>query len=137
MVAQLIAHGTDTLTPAQLDGLACVVCGSDEGPMVPVDVINGCQVFAHPLCVESSSDTTAPVTLVIGPVSTPEERDDVNSIAADFNALSGATGQRAWMLTIVATPGAVVLLLPGWRDCPSAAADAMTAEVLGAEIFEL
>ncbi|MFI7148429.1 DUF6907 domain-containing protein [Nonomuraea sp. NPDC050022] len=40
-----------TLNAAQLDGLACVTCGSDDQPMKPVDVRDGVQVFE---CAEHS-----------------------------------------------------------------------------------
>jgi len=43
-----------TLTPAQLDGTACVVCGIDylvePIPHVPVGIVDGGQVFACTTC---------------------------------------------------------------------------------------
>ncbi|WP_217169619.1 hypothetical protein [Streptomyces sp. AC512_CC834] len=39
------------LTPAQADGIACIRCGSDDGPMTPVGTRDGIQVFAcTPAC---------------------------------------------------------------------------------------
>lgn len=45
-----------TLTPAQLDGLACITCGRDDQPMKPVEVRNGVQVFE---CVDHDQPLTA------------------------------------------------------------------------------
>ncbi len=36
---------TKALSTAQLDGRACIVCGAERGPMVPITVIIGCQTF--------------------------------------------------------------------------------------------
>lgn len=33
------------LNDAQRDGLACIVCGRDDRPMIPVRHLNGCQIF--------------------------------------------------------------------------------------------
>lgn len=37
---------TESLTADQLDGIACVHCGSTDRPMTPVDVHAGVQLFA-------------------------------------------------------------------------------------------
>ena len=41
----------------QLDGLACVGCGTTHGPMRPVGTVDGCQVFAHDGCDERGEVT--------------------------------------------------------------------------------
>lgn len=50
-----VAFATDNLSAAQLDGLACVVCGIDTATPgwrgVPVGMVDGCQVFACSSCV--------------------------------------------------------------------------------------
>ena len=45
------------LTPDQLDGLACVGCGSLHGAMRPVGTVDGGQVFAHDGCDEGGDLT--------------------------------------------------------------------------------
>ena len=44
---------------SRLDGRACVVCGSEHGPMVPVEHGPRGQVFAHEACVDSEGDARA------------------------------------------------------------------------------
>jgi hypothetical protein len=48
------------LNDAQLDGLACVVCGIDTATPgwrgVPVGMVDGCQVFACAPCVRPAAD---------------------------------------------------------------------------------
>lgn len=44
-----------SLTAAQLDGRACLHCGTDDGAMGPIGWIGGCQVFAHAACAEGRS----------------------------------------------------------------------------------
>lgn len=39
---------TPPLTAAQRDGLHCVRCGRGSGHMVPIGVLDGVQLFAHP-----------------------------------------------------------------------------------------
>lgn len=44
-------------TPAQLDGQACIRCGRDDTPMVPVGHVGGVQVFAcTPTCPPPKKD---------------------------------------------------------------------------------
>lgn len=38
------------LTPAQLDGRACIGCGRTDGAMVPAGRLEGVQLFAHYSC---------------------------------------------------------------------------------------
>lgn len=40
----------DTLSDDQRDGRACVTCGRDDRPMVPVGHLNGVQIFACTAC---------------------------------------------------------------------------------------
>ncbi|MGW1541037.1 hypothetical protein ACWCPM_12510 [Streptomyces sp. NPDC002309] len=69
------------LTPAQLDGIACLVCADEEGAMVPVGVVDGCQVFAHPACVDGMDDGTPGVALVVGAADTPADRKALRALA--------------------------------------------------------
>ncbi|MEV7378343.1 hypothetical protein [Streptomyces lydicus] len=85
---------TATLTPAQLDGVACIMCGGEDGVMVPVGEVDGCQIFAHPMCMamdeaEAGPRPVALITpaakfLLVGPVSTAEERDDLTALGFDL-----------------------------------------------------
>ncbi|MFF0837483.1 hypothetical protein ACFYWF_31610 [Streptomyces sp. NPDC003344] len=69
------------LTTAQLDGVACVVCAGEDGAMVPVDVVDGCQVFAHRACLPTEpADDPAPV-LVVGSVATPADVERLRHVA--------------------------------------------------------
>ncbi len=43
-----LAHARGKLTAAQRDGLHCVRCGRGSGHMVPIGVLDGVQLFAHP-----------------------------------------------------------------------------------------
>ncbi|MGW1270727.1 hypothetical protein [Streptomyces sp. NPDC002491] len=73
-----------TLTPAQLDGIACVVCADESGPMIPVDVIDGGQVFAHRSCAaEGSAPKPASVLLVVGKAETEADVADLMALAYD------------------------------------------------------
>ncbi|WP_086772405.1 hypothetical protein [Streptomyces bobili] len=69
-------------TPAQLSGVACIVCADESGPVIPVDVVDGCQVFAHRPCV----DGTAPARntlLVVGNTDTADDLADLVAFAYD------------------------------------------------------
>jgi hypothetical protein len=53
-------HRTFTPCPLaldQLDGIACLDCGSAHGTMRPVGSLDGCQVFAHDCCDEKCKPT--------------------------------------------------------------------------------
>jgi hypothetical protein len=45
------------VAPDQLDGLACLGCGSPHGTMSPVGSMDGCQVFAYDGCDERGKPT--------------------------------------------------------------------------------
>ncbi|WP_103538627.1 MULTISPECIES: hypothetical protein [unclassified Streptomyces] len=82
------------LSPAQLDGAACVVCAGEDGEMIPVGHVDGGQVFAHPECGKAPLH---PNTLLItGPCSTPAEIADLTAVAFDVTDQLGVN-------TIVAT----------------------------------
>ncbi|MFF4779383.1 hypothetical protein ACFY05_41870 [Microtetraspora fusca] len=51
----------DLLTPAQRDGLACIRCGDETAPMVPVGHVDGVQVFE--CTTHSAEDLPAAVPL--------------------------------------------------------------------------
>ncbi|MYV64564.1 hypothetical protein GT043_01000 [Streptomyces sp. SID2131] len=61
---------TPTLTPAQADGVACITCADESGYMVPVDMLDGVQLFQHPSC--AAGGVTNGVIAVIGDCSSPE-----------------------------------------------------------------
>lgn len=76
----MLAHlNLSNLTPAQLDGVACVVCHGEDGAMIPVGVVDGGQVFAHKPCVGDRE----PVALVIGSTTTDVDLDDLRALAHD------------------------------------------------------
>ncbi|MFF8898106.1 hypothetical protein ACF082_11565 [Streptomyces lydicus] len=85
---------TASLTPAQLDGVACIMCGGEDGVMIPVGEVDDCQVFAHPMCMamdeaEAGPRPVALITpaakfLLVGPVDTAEERDDLTALGFDL-----------------------------------------------------
>lgn len=54
----------EPMTEAQLDGRACVRCGRDKAPMVPVGTIDGCQVFG---CEDAIACAAAAEQLPPGP----------------------------------------------------------------------
>lgn len=56
------------LDARQRDGLACVVCAGDRGPMVPATVLNGCQTFVHVGCVSGFREAGRSVQAVIDDV---------------------------------------------------------------------
>ncbi|MCX4825112.1 hypothetical protein OG883_35680 [Streptomyces sp. NBC_01142] len=84
MYATITIPGVDilTLTPAQLDGIACVVCEGEDGAMVPVGTVDGCQVFAHVGCAERPTTNTGPV-LIVGACQSDAERSDLYAFAFD------------------------------------------------------
>lgn len=58
-------HGWEKLNESQRDGRACVRCGGEDGAMSPIGILDGRQLFAHPMttirggahcCVRSSSE---------------------------------------------------------------------------------
>ena len=61
-----VAFDAAKLTPEQLDGTACVLCGAEHtehnGPSIPVGVASGGQVFACSMCVDPV-DTPAAATV--------------------------------------------------------------------------
>lgn len=40
----------DRLSDEQRDGSACIRCGRDDRPMVPVGILDGVQIFACTIC---------------------------------------------------------------------------------------
>ncbi|WP_432159008.1 hypothetical protein [Streptomyces sp. bgisy153] len=117
------------LTPAQLDGIACLVCAVEDGPMVPVGVVNGCQVFAHRVCVDRPAH--AGMILVVGST-TPDDYADVRAFAADV-------ADRLRFPAVVAvgrdydpTEYEGVVLADGWERSPASAglgAEALLSDV--------
>ncbi|MFF2716090.1 hypothetical protein [Streptomyces sp. NPDC058011] len=94
MVARVAPLHFGNLTPAQLDGVACVVCAGEDGEMIPAGHVDGCQVFVHPGCdVRPLHPNTV---LVTGPCSTPAEIADLTAHAFDVTDQLGVN-------TIVAT----------------------------------
>ncbi|WP_406864009.1 hypothetical protein ABZO31_27690 [Streptomyces sp. HUAS MG47] len=69
-----------TLTPAQRDGVACLVCAEEDGCMTPAGFVDGCQVFAHPHCLDGHTNG---FVAVIGDTSTPEALDETRAFALD------------------------------------------------------
>ncbi len=62
------------LTPAQADGLACIHCGREDGPMVPAGTVNGTQVFrCSPACPtdDTAREHTEPAGLLTEAEVTP------------------------------------------------------------------
>jgi hypothetical protein len=83
MLAQNTILVGATLTPAQRDGVACVVCGGEDGAMVPVGTVDGCQVFAHRGCVSDGEPVSESVILVVGDASTIVALEDLTAFASD------------------------------------------------------
>ncbi|WP_329177122.1 hypothetical protein OG754_26740 [Streptomyces decoyicus] len=63
--------------------------------MIPVGEVDGCQIFAHPLCVamdDEAATSVPPVApipavtkfLLVGPVDTAAERDDLTALGFDL-----------------------------------------------------
>jgi hypothetical protein len=53
------------LTPAQADGLACIHCGREDGPMAPAGTVNGTQVFrCSPACPTEDTAREHPAGLL-------------------------------------------------------------------------
>jgi hypothetical protein len=79
----MFAHVTipTNLTPAQADGRACIVCGGEDGPMIPVATVDGCQVFAHPGCLEERTHDAR--VFVVGASSTVDDFQNLNGQAFD------------------------------------------------------
>ncbi|MGY4928019.1 hypothetical protein, partial [Streptomyces sp. 900105755] len=75
------------LSPAQLDGISCVVCDAQDGAMIPVGVVDGGQVFAHRPCVDEPGIRPA---LCIAPVDTPA---DVKALRAFAHQVAHETGR--------------------------------------------
>lgn len=133
MVAQLTIPGIDVanLTPAQLSGLACLICDGFDGPMIPVGTVDGCQLFAHKYCAAQPVDEPAPANaiIVIGPVGTDAERDCLTASAFDVCDQLGRP-------TVVATSddidvrdfAAVVICGPALSDPLSVVGTAMVLE---------
>lgn len=82
-------YSARSLTLAMLEGVACVECGEQRGSMVPVDVVDNGQVFAHPECVRDAGPAT-PHVLVIGLAGTPADvaklRDFARAVAIQVGA---------------------------------------------------
>lgn len=111
-----------SLTPAQLDGTACVICSDEDGAMIPVDVIEGGQVFAHRSCVNEPAPSAAPVVLVVGNTSTADHLADLTAFACDV-------ADRLRFPTVVATGRdydptefEAVVLADGWSETFESAA---------------
>lgn len=68
------------LTPAMLAGIACVLCGDERAPMVPVGHVDGGQVFACSVHVEDAPYTRGPA-LVLAPIDTPSQRKTARNFA--------------------------------------------------------
>ncbi|MFI1436330.1 hypothetical protein [Streptomyces lydicus] len=90
-----VANPAATLTPAQLEGIACIMCGGEEGAMVPVGEVDGCQIFAHQMCMAMDEAEAGPLPvaspipaatkfLLVGPVDTADERDDLTALGFDL-----------------------------------------------------
>ncbi|MER6343762.1 hypothetical protein ACWC10_00390 [Streptomyces sp. NPDC001595] len=119
------------LTPAQLDGIACIVCNEEDGAMVPVGTVDGCQVFAHRACISETSRTV----LVVGNTTTSDALADAFAFACDV-------ADRLRFPTVVAThrdynPGdyEAVVLADGWAT--SFASAALAAEALHTDVCVL
>ncbi|MET7756799.1 hypothetical protein ABZT27_19170 [Streptomyces sp. NPDC005389] len=82
MVAQTASPRLDvtTLTPAQRDGVSCVVCDNDRGCMVPVGASDGVQLFEHPSCAAGGPQEAI---LVVGNTATPDGLTTVTALAYD------------------------------------------------------
>ncbi|MFB7236000.1 hypothetical protein ACFCXK_14600 [Streptomyces sp. NPDC056269] len=83
MVAHTLSPRIDvaTLTPAQRDGVACAVCADERGQMIPVGILEGGQLFAHPSCM--AGGITEDCIIVIGDVTSPEALDETTAFASD------------------------------------------------------
>ncbi|MFF1764789.1 hypothetical protein [Streptomyces sp. NPDC058249] len=122
-----------TLTPAQLDGIACVVCGDEERPMRPVGAVDGCQVFACPPCVDGPTADVAPVVLVVGDASTPVALEDLTAFAFDVADRLGVPARVAVGRAYDVTDYAGVALADNWLDDVSSVV--LGIEAQGADMF--
>ncbi len=121
--------GADNLTPAQLDGIACVICAEETGPTVPVGMVDGCQIFAHRRCMEPSPKSPTSRILVLGPCADEDERRDLRMSAFDVTDQLGFPAVIATSLDIDVRAFAAVVLDQDYLSD-------VTAAVLWAEAAE-
>ncbi|MEU2116168.1 hypothetical protein ABZ567_11025 [Streptomyces sp. NPDC016459] len=106
-----------TLTPAQRDGVACAVCAGERGYMVPVDMLDGIQLFAHASCVSDAvRQDAAGVVLVVGDASTPDALDDLTMAASDVADRMGMFARVAVGRQYNVADYESVVLVDGWMN---------------------
>ncbi|MFI6897591.1 hypothetical protein ACIBM4_26105 [Streptomyces sp. NPDC050256] len=130
----MFAHlNLSNLTAAMLHGVACVVCAYEDGDMIPVGHFDGGhfdggQLFAHEICT-AQPVAGMPTVLVIGPVTSDDERADLTSLASDvtdqlgFPTIIGTTAD-----VDVRNFAAVVVCGPALHDAESVIATPMILE---------
>lgn len=99
-----VPFGAGGLSPAQIDGAACVRCGRSDGPMRPVGMLDGGQLFA------CTSHDQAP------PVEQPGTRPDVSGVAGLAETLARLAG----------VPPLLVCVAEEWADNARAYRDPCT-----------
>ncbi|GLV73454.1 hypothetical protein ACH4VS_05100 [Streptomyces hygroscopicus] len=120
----------DNLTPAQLSGVACVVCADEDGAMVPVGIVNGGQLFAHRACWEPTPQPSlTPSVLVLGPCADEDERRDLRMSAFDVADQLGLSVTVATSLAVDVRDFAAVVVDQGYLSD-------VTATVLYMEALE-
>jgi hypothetical protein len=139
MEAQISVIGA-TLTPAQRDGIACVICAEETGAMIPVGAVDGCQVFAHRPCVPAEGVAERPVVLVVGNASTSVALDDLTAFAFDVADRLQLPAEIAVGRDYRVEDFAGVVLADGWMDSVNSAVlgfEAMAADMFAVASDEL
>ncbi|MCT9140353.1 hypothetical protein [Streptomyces violarus] len=124
------------LTPAQLDGIACIVCADEDGAMTPVGTVDGCQVFAHRACVDDETTPAlfGPAFLVVGPVETADDVDNLRGYAMDVATELGAPTVYATHSDYSVTDFEAVFLLGSVTELRDAPTLVLVAEALAAGV---
>ncbi|MFF4672122.1 hypothetical protein ACFY1C_20030 [Streptomyces sp. NPDC001279] len=82
-----------TLTPAQRDGTACIECGDDTAPMVPIGHVDGGQVFQ---CTSHADDAPeTPAVLVVGRAASRADKTRLRKAARALTADLGVIATTA------------------------------------------
>ncbi|WP_328336571.1 hypothetical protein [Streptomyces violaceus] len=120
-------------TPAQLDGIACIVCADEDGVMAPVGTVDGCQIFAHRSCVDKPAPAPfGPAFLVVGPLATDDDVDNLRGYAMDVATEMGAPTVYATHTDYSVTDFAAVFVLGSIAELRDAPTLVLVAEALAA-----
>ncbi|MFF1919695.1 hypothetical protein ACFVW8_03850 [Streptomyces sp. NPDC058221] len=122
------------LTPAQLDGVACIVCDDESGTMIPVGHHEGNQLFAHRSCNVQPADDAHDTALVVGPIETADDRDFLRGHAVDVAAQTGTIATYALHTDYSVTDFGAMYVLGNAAELRDCATLVLIAEALAAGI---